>query len=301
VSVRLRPWNGWTDLEGMRAVLSEGLRGAPLGSFAHPGDLSWWLGWPPKDDATLGSVVRIWESAGAIAGWAMLDEGDLAEYVRPAVGARERAAFFTAVDGWTAELGDAVTTRYAVDDDVADAERLRAAGWLGRSDAGLWNFEIDLAAVVPDPDPRVRPVERDTDLRGRLAITHAAFRVTGPFERYVEEYRDFMASPAYPSGWDLVVWDGDRAAACTIAWPDPASAVGNFEPVATDPELVRRGFGRAVVREGLRRLRVAGMERAIVRTPVDNVGAAAFYRSIGFRPTSILRGFARAEAPDSDG
>jgi ribosomal protein S18 acetylase RimI-like enzyme len=36
------------------------------------------------------------------------------------------------------------------------------------------------------------------------------------------------------------------------------------------------------MREGMRRLRAAGMRRAIVRTPVSNTAAAATYRSVGF-------------------
>ena len=104
-----------------------------------------------------------------------------------------------------------------------------------------------------------------------------------------------MASPAYPAGWDLVArTDDGEAAACCIAWPDPVSRVGVFEPVATHPRHVRRGFGGAVVREGLRRLRAAGMTRAIVRTPLGNPGADAFYRSVGFVPTHVERAYVRA-------
>ena len=104
-----------------------------------------------------------------------------------------------------------------------------------------------------------------------------------PFDAYSEAYASFVQTPAYPRGWDLVAWtdDGEPAAA-TIAWPDGDSLVGNFEPVATRPAHRRRGFASVVMREGMRRLRVAGMRRAIVRTPGPNTAAAATYRSVGF-------------------
>jgi ribosomal protein S18 acetylase RimI-like enzyme len=42
------------------------------------------------------------------------------------------------------------------------------------------------------------------------------------------------------------------------------------------------GLGKAVMREGLRRMKAAGMTHASVGTGADNVAAIALYRSIGF-------------------
>jgi GNAT superfamily N-acetyltransferase len=156
-------------------------------------------------------------------------------------------------------------------------------------------FSIDLGELPQnETDDRVRPVRPGDDLGPRASITRAAFRVDRPFDRYVREYEAFTRSPGYPEGWDLVAWaEPGVAAACTIAWPDPVSRVGNFEPVATHPDLQRRGFASAVVREGLRRLRDAGMERAHVCTVIDNLGAIALYRSLGFHDDYIHRWFAR--------
>ena len=92
-------------------------------------------------------------------------------------------------------------------------------------------------------DDRVRPV--DDDVEGRASITHAAFGSDRPFADYAADYAAFRASPAYPQGWDLVLHDDDgRAAACCIAWIDPVSRAGTFEPVATHPvprSRVRQG------------------------------------------------------------
>lgn len=48
-----------------------------------------------------------------------------------------------------------------------------------------------------------------------------------------------------------------------------------------------------VLRDGLRRLREAGMRRAIVRTPSDNLAALALYRSVGFEPDHEQLSFRR--------
>jgi mycothiol synthase len=72
--------------------------------------------------------------------------------------------------------------------------------------------------------------------------------------------------------------------------------MGNFEPVATHPDFARRGFATAVMIEGLRRLRAAGMRWAIVRTPFGNAAARALYESLGFEKWHFDRAFARPAA-----
>lgn len=56
--------------------------------------------------------------------------------------------------------------------------------------------------------------------------------------------------------------DGAIAAFCTI-WFDDVTRSAYFEPVATVPAHRRRGLGKALMTEGLRRLqRVGGYSRA---------------------------------------
>jgi ribosomal protein S18 acetylase RimI-like enzyme len=142
-------------------------------------------------------------------------------------------------------------------------------------------------------DDRIQPVG-DDDVEDRASVTHAAFGSSKPFAEYAAEYASFRASPAYPHGWDLLLRDADgRASACCIAWPDPVSRAGTFEPVATHPELHRRGYGRALLLDGLRRFAAAGMTYAIVGVDVDDPRAEALYRSVGFRPDPVLRVYER--------
>jgi GNAT superfamily N-acetyltransferase len=274
----------------MQDLLARSLRDAPAKAFLHPGDLAWWVGWPVQTPEELAAKMTVVEDGGAIAGWHYLDREDALECVDPA--APDPEAVWHELDA--ALEAHPALARSLREDDVPGVARLRAAGYTPMKECMI-GFSIDLGELPQnETDDRVRPVRPGDDLGPRASITRAAFRVDRPFDRYVREYEAFTRSPAYPEGWDLVAWaEPGVAAACTIAWPDPVSRVGNFEPVATHPDLQRRGFASAVVREGLRRLRDAGMERAHVCTVIDNLGAIALYRSLGFHDDYIQRWFAR--------
>jgi ribosomal protein S18 acetylase RimI-like enzyme len=277
----------------MQALLAADLADPARRGFIHPGDLAWWVGWAPKTPAELADRILLVEDDDRLLGWVMRDEGDVGEAVRADVPASVRER----IDAWLGD--DTDQTRYARDDDAASITRLAETGWEPVPADDFQAFEIDLAGMDEgEADPRVRAVAAGDDVRPRCSVTHAAFGVARPFDPYVEQYAAFMDSPAYPDGWDLVAWtDAGQAAACAIAWPDPFSEVGNFEPVATHPDHRRHGYGTAVLRDGCRRLRSAGMRRAIVRTPVTNHAALAMYRSAGFADSYVERAFRRAAPP----
>ena len=267
----------------MQRLLSRSLIDGHPSAYIHPGDLAWWLGWPPRSDAWLAENVALWEDVDEdLRAWVVLDDADVGEWVDTAAGPEAEAAAWAELDGWLAERRG--LRRYVRADDLEAIDRLDAGGYR-RANDDMVAFSIDLTplAAAP-PDDRVRSLADPDEVPARAIVTRAAFRAFDrSYETYLRQYGTFMASPAYPSGWDLVAWaEPGRAASCTIAWPDPASGVGNFEPVATHPAFARRGFGSAVLREGFRRLARAGMRRAIVRTGVDNAPAIGLYRSVGF-------------------
>jgi ribosomal protein S18 acetylase RimI-like enzyme len=88
----------------------------------------------------------------------------------------------------------------------------------------------------------------------------------------------------YDQDHDIVAVAQDgQVGAFGIIWPDAGSLVGLFEPVGTHPNFQRKGLGRAVMQEGLRRLQSCGMKQAIVSTYEDNPTAIKFYESLGFQ------------------
>jgi uncharacterized protein len=62
--------------------------------------------------------------------------------------------------------------------------------------------------------------------------------------------------------------------------PDVVQIGGVFTP----PALRRRGYGRAVVAGSLRDARAAGVQRSVLFTGDENVGAVRAYEAIGYRP-----------------
>jgi hypothetical protein len=227
----------------MQDLLARSLRDRPGEAFVHPGDLAWWLGWPPKSAQELVDIVTLWEDEGRLLAWVALDDDDVGECIDPDLHANDE--LWLDIDHVLADRPGA--TRYARADDHTTVERFRAAGYEPVEGESMLAFTLDLSTLRPiDPDPRVTAVAPGDDLGPRASVTHAAFNVDRPLDRYVEQYAAFMASPAYPLGWDLVAWAARGvAAACAIVWRDPVSRVGNFEPVAAHPGFRRQGFASA--------------------------------------------------------
>lgn len=92
-------------------------------------------------------------------------------------------------------------------------------------------------------------------------------------------YRNIQTAALYRRDLDLVAIapDGAIAAFCTI-WFDDVTRSACFEPVATVPEHQRRGLAKALMTEGLRRLKRMGATTAFVGgySPAAN----ALYRSV---------------------
>lgn len=103
------------------------------------------------------------------------------------------------------------------------------------------------------------------------------------------EYQNFCRNaPSYRNALDLVaVGENGRFAAYVGIPYDELNRRGIFEPVCTHPDHQKRGLGKALMQEGLRRLRALGAVDVTVETG-DMVAANALYDSLGF--TEVYRG-----------
>jgi ribosomal protein S18 acetylase RimI-like enzyme len=97
----------------------------------------------------------------------------------------------------------------------------------------------------------------------------------------VSWYRNIQTAPLYRRDLDIVAVapDGAVASFCTI-WFDDVTRTAYFEPVGTTPAYQRRGLGKAVLCEGLRRLKRMGGTIAYVGGYTE--AANALYASAGF-------------------
>jgi ribosomal protein S18 acetylase RimI-like enzyme len=155
------------------------------------------------------------------------------------------------------------------------------------SDFWEHHHRCPISAPVPEvlsPDGyEVRALGDVEEFPARSFLSWKAFHPEEPVDRYDgwEWYRNIQRAPLYRRDLDLIAIspDGEFASFCTI-WFDDVTRCGAFEPVGTAPEHQRRGLGKAVIYEGLRRLKDLDAEMAFVGSGSDQ--ASACYTSIGF-------------------
>jgi ribosomal protein S18 acetylase RimI-like enzyme len=98
-----------------------------------------------------------------------------------------------------------------------------------------------------------------------------------------DDYTHFMQLPGYHRELDIVaVAPNGVIAAYVNGWIDPVNKIGDFGPVGALQAYRRQGLTRAVLIEGLHRMKSYGMDRVCISTGVSNVPAKQLYESIGF-------------------
>jgi mycothiol synthase len=137
---------------------------------------------------------------------------------------------------------------------------------------------------VPLPDGYViRSLGDDSELPARSWASWRAFHPDEPEERYEgwEWYRNVQRSPLYRRDMDLVaVAPNGEIAAFTTVWYDETTKTGAFEPVGTQPQHQRKGLVKALLTEGLRRLKQLSTLMAYVSS--YDLAAHKAYESVGF-------------------
>lgn len=101
-------------------------------------------------------------------------------------------------------------------------------------------------------------------------------------------YHHIQSAPLYRRDLDIVAVtsDGAIAAFCTV-WFDDVTRTAYFEPVATVPAHQRQGLGKAVLTEGLHRLKRMGAKLATVGGYSD--AANGLYFSVFGKEHDILQ------------
>ncbi len=181
----------------------------------------------------------------------------------------------------------AALTLVGLQSDARRNELLTAGGFM-RTDGFLAHHVLDLGQ--PTPVPQLPPGFAIRDMAGDLSAVELAARVNvhraafHPSKVTAATYAAVRSSATFRPELDLVVVapNGDFAAYCTI-WFESENRVGLYEPVGCHPDYQRRGLGRAVLHEGMRRLRELGAVRAHVGSWRDDSAGAMLYRAAGFQ------------------
>jgi mycothiol synthase len=135
----------------------------------------------------------------------------------------------------------------------------------------------------------VRALGDESELPARSWLSWKVFHPDEPDEKYQgwEWYKNVQRVPLYNRDLDIVAVapDGELAAFCTV-WVDDVTRTAVFEPVGTHPNHQKRGLGKAVMSEGLRRAQKLGATLASVSSYSE--GAHALYASMGFTEFDLL-------------
>jgi mycothiol synthase len=140
---------------------------------------------------------------------------------------------------------------------------------------------------IPDfwpPDGyTIRALGDEGELPARSWVSWRAFHPDEPDDKYEgwEWYRNVRRAPLYRRDLDLVAVasDGELAGFCTV-WFDEVTWTAAFEPVGTHPAHQRKGLGKALLAEGLRRAQRLGATLTTVGS--YSHAAGALYASVGF-------------------
>lgn len=242
---------------------------------------------------TLAEVATLWEADGKLVAFVMPDggrgEAHLCVDPRWKTRALEEEMLDVAEER-LAEIkpdGSRALIVWSPAVDTLRQELLASRGYR-QGDWPEHQWRRELAEPIPDAPPAagytIRPLGDGLELLERCYASGLGFH-EGDIRVAVDNrddptwYRNIQTAPLYRRDLDLVAVapDGSIAAFCTI-WFDDVTRSACFEPVATVPAHQRRGLGRALLTEGLRRLQRMGATTAFVGGYSE--GANGLYRSV---------------------
>jgi len=292
----MRPYRA-TDLDPLLRFVGECNRTPGASAPPHPGDVVHFMSNTLRGRDLERHLFLYEEADGRLRALLTLYPSAPYSYellVAPDLRGAEVDAFEAAAMAWAdAQAGRAAAQAgsaaqgCAVEVSAGDAIGEQIVARLGYSATGAPGM-LYTARSLRDPIPdkplsqgfSMRPVAGEHEAGLVAAVHNGAFTPKWDAEQYLA----VMRTPGFHIDRELaVVAPDERFAAFVIIWLDPISRTGLFEPVGCHRDFQRRGLASALMYEGMRRMRAAGMETAIVRYNADNIGGVPLYRSVGFQ------------------
>ncbi len=291
-----RPYNSEDDFWRMRAFLREVFllnnrleRSWPVARL----DYARWHSLANCAKVRMEDVAFLWEAHGELAGFVMPDggKGEAHLCVHPTLRTRQLEQ----------EMLDVAEERLSVDDtdgrrkltvwspgpDELRNELLAERGYSQVEGVeSVWRRSLDepVEAVALAEGYSIRPLGDGLELLERCYASGLGFHqgdigIAVENRNDVSWYRNIQTAPLYRRDLDLIAAapDGSIAAFCTI-WFDDVTRSAYFEPVATVPAHQRRGLGKALITEGLRKVQRMGCTLATVAG--GSPWANALYRAV---------------------
>jgi [ribosomal protein S18]-alanine N-acetyltransferase len=133
----------------------------------------------------------------------------------------------------------------------------------------------------------IRPAERE-DMEALFALDRVCFRPGIAYSKAELKYFLF-----HRAGVSLVAADASGIAGFAIAEMrmEHGEPIGHIVTIDVDPVRRRQGAGRLLMHVLMERCREAGAARIRLEVAVDNDGAIAFYKELGFAEAGRIRGY----------
>ena len=287
--MEIRSYEGLQDLQAMLDLLSKGCKADNGTHYVHRGDLQWWLYYTFTPPQVWQSNIRLWMEEDELAGWVLLSKDEQAFDIFVAPQLRGSSWEQDMLDWAVENMSDLESFEiiWVAEEDNARIDWLEANGFM-RDEQQFVYFKRSLSGPPEEPPLppgfSIRCSCGPEDARLRSACSHAAFGSNKPFEEYWPRTLRFMQSPVYVPEHELfVVSPSGEVAAFCILWTDELTKVGHFEPLGTHPEYQRKGLGKSLIFEALRRLKAEGMLEADLCTNYTNLPAIGLYEGVGFQ------------------
>jgi mycothiol synthase len=172
------------------------------------------------------------------------------------------------------------------EDDLLRMEVLRSRGYTYR-DAPVFRWRRDLDERLPDVNVAsgytIRSMGDVREYNTRAWASWRAFHPNEPDEKFEggEWYANLQSAPLYRRDLDIIaVASGGEIAAFSTIWYDDVTRSAVCVLVGTVPEHQCRGLGKAVITEGLCRLRRMGCKR-VFANGYDSVANALYGSALG--------------------
>lgn len=295
MTLKSRPYGGPDDLQKMKALVVEGRKASPHSIYPHVGDLDWWFyyGAFVKGNA-LEDLILLWEEGDNLLAWVYFENAEYYDLMMHPLllGTETEMLIRTLTSAYIqGRPGDNKPQGMIVwADETARRASLEADGFTGEDYLVYFFQPLDKPVSAPLlPEGFCFIDEMQPEWADRRADVH--FNAFSPSRMSAEAYANFMTAPNYDPTLDVVVVvvaPDDSFVAFAMCWVDPQTGIGSFEPVGTRPEMQRKGLGRAVLLEGMRRMKERGMTVVTVLTGADDAGNIAFYENAGFQRTNMI-------------
>ncbi len=260
--------------------------------FLHAGDVWWRYGRTEPET----HQFRLWFQEDALIGFGWVISGQsLGEIqLHPSLTDAEFDSLARAIVDWAKSVCPSEIKTDCTASNSRLMRVLESSGFVKGAADGL-DYVIDLNAPLPDgalPTGFQARQVLESEFEERASVHRDAFNSP---KFTLQRYARVRSMAGYRPDLDLVIATPENQfAAFCLGWI--SNGVGYFEPVGTRAAYRRRGLGRTVILEGLRRLQVLGAQTAGV---FSNARNRAFYESCGFVVVNHWQGYSFKQTSDS--